>query len=208
MGQGGLSLDMDQNDLLFDNSRFWDRRYRDDPALGSGIGSRGANLRYKQDIIGAFLERTRPESILDVGCGDHETLRAFRDLPGYLGIDVSAVVVAQNMARFPDRAFTHCDFIDSAEGAGSADAVLCMEVLIHQHRQDSYERMVRNLVAAAHKGGLVSGYLVNPRPAVRSDIIAWHEPLAETLAKAGARNIEIVGRSLEVDCLGFVAFER
>jgi 2-polyprenyl-3-methyl-5-hydroxy-6-metoxy-1,4-benzoquinol methylase len=199
---------MEQNDVEFDNGDFWDRRYRDDPELGSGIGSRGANLLYKQAIVRAFIEKIRPESILDVGCGDHETLRAFHDLPGYLGLDVSAIVVAQNRVKFPGRAFVHRDFAAQPSCGESADAVLCLEVLIHQHQPDTYERMVRNLVAAAREGGLVSGYVVNPRPQVRSAIIAWHEPLAETLEKAGARNVEVVGRSLEADCLGFVTFDR
>jgi hypothetical protein len=53
-----------------------------------------------------------------------------------------------------------------------ADVVLCLEVLIHQHRREQFDGLVKNIVAAAVKGGLVSGYMFDPRPAVSSDIIA------------------------------------
>lgn len=196
-----------ENDLTFDNRAFWNSRYIENPALGSGIGSRGDNLLHKRTIVTAFLEETRPATILDVGCGDHEVLSDL-ELPGaYLGIDVAERIVEANTHRFPHRSFRHVDFAALTEVAAfRADAVLCFEVLIHQHRRADYDRMVSNLLGATAEAGLLSGYVVNPRPLIQSPIIAWHEPLTETLRRLGARDVELRAVSLESDCLGFVSY--
>lgn len=200
---------MRQNNPLFDNREFWDRRYADNPSLGSGVGSRGENLLHKRKIIEGFLKRVAPTSVLDVGCGDHEVLRAVAPLPGYVGLDVSGVAVNRNRRLFPHRRFECLDFVacPSAD-AMQADVVLCMEVLIHQHRREQFDGLLENIVAAAAKGGLVSGYMFDPTPAVSSDIIAWHEPVTDALTRLGAGLVRVEARSLETDCLAFVSFSK
>lgn len=198
---------MSHNDPLFDNQQFWDRRYTENPTLGSGVGSRGENLLHKRQIIEGFLERGAPRTVLDVGCGDHEVLREVAHLPGYLGVDVSGVVVARNRMMFPNRRFECLDFVACAPSERlQADVVLCTEVLIHQHRREQFEGLLRNIVAAAATGGLVSGYMFDPRPTIASDIIAWHEPITDALLRSGARAVKVEARSLETDCLAFVSF--
>lgn len=198
---------MSRNDPLFDNRQFWDRRYAENPTLGSGIGSRGENLLHKRKIIEGFLERVAPTSVLDVGCGDHEVLREIAHLPGYVGVDVSAVVVARNRQMFPHRRFECLDFVACSPAERlPADVVLCTEVLIHQHRREQFEGLLKNIVAAAATGGLVSGYMFDPRPTIASEIIAWHEPITDALMRGGARAVTVEGRSLETDCLAFVSF--
>jgi 2-polyprenyl-3-methyl-5-hydroxy-6-metoxy-1,4-benzoquinol methylase len=200
---------MKDNNPLFDNRDFWDRRYADNPALGSGIGSRGENLLHKKKIIEHFLERVAATSVLDVGCGDHEVLRTVASLPGYLGLDVSGVVVARNRQMFPRRRFECIDFVACSDLEPlRADVVLCTEVLIHQHRHEQFNGLLKNIVAAAVKGGLVSGYMFDPRPTIASDIIAWHEPITDALLRAGAKSVTVEARSLETDCLAFVSFSR
>lgn len=200
---------MRRNNPLFDNREFWDRRYADNPSLGSGVGSRGENLLHKRKIIEGFLRRAAPASVLDVGCGDHEVLRNVATLPGYLGLDVSGVAVDRNRRAFPHRRFECLDFTACPSGeAMQADVVLCMEVLIHQHRREQFDRLLANVVAAAAKGGLVSGYMFDPRPEVSSDIIAWHEPITDALTRLGASLVQIEARSLEADCLAFVSFSK
>jgi 2-polyprenyl-3-methyl-5-hydroxy-6-metoxy-1,4-benzoquinol methylase len=197
------------NNLDFDNSAFWDRRYADDPSLGSGVGSRGENLLHKRKIIESFLRNAAPETILDVGCGDHEVLRGVEHLPGYLGVDVSAVAVSRNQRLFPHLRFKQLDFVSCADVQTlRSDVVLCLEVLIHQHRREDYDAFIRNLVAATAKRGLVSGYMFDPRPEISSGIIAFHEPIMDALTRAGAKRVRVDARSLESDCLAFVSFER
>jgi hypothetical protein len=141
-----------------------------------------------------------------VGCGDHEVLKDLT-IPDYIGVDVSAVAVAMNKKRFPHRRFKCLDFATWIDLDGlRSDAVLCMEVLIHQHRRDAYDRLAKNLVAAALRGGLVSGYMFDPRPAISSEIIAWHEPITDTLLSAGAKSVVVEAISLESSCLAFASF--
>jgi 2-polyprenyl-3-methyl-5-hydroxy-6-metoxy-1,4-benzoquinol methylase len=200
---------MKYNNLLFDNQEFWNRRYTDNPLLGSGIGSRGDNLVHKKRVIERFLEKVAPGTVLDVGCGDHEVFREVARLPGYVGLDVSNVAVARNREMFPNRRFECLDFVDCTTlDALRADVVLCMEVLIHQHRREQFDGLLRNIVAAAVKGGLMSGYMFDPRPAIASDIIAWHEPVTDALMRHGAQAVTVEARSLETDCLAYVSFSK
>ena len=196
------------NDKNFCNRDFWDRRYTENPILGSGIGSRGENLLHKRTIIKTFLESMRPESILDIGCGDHKVIAGLELRARYVGIDVSEIIVKENSTKFADKAFVNADFTDAMEAINfKSDVVLCLEVLIHQHTANDYYQLVRNLVRSATRGGLVSGYLFDPRSTVQSQIIAYHEPITDTLDSEGAGNIQVVGESLESNCLAFVAFK-
>jgi hypothetical protein len=52
----------------FDNRLFWNARYQENPELGSGLGSRGEWLEYKQRILVEKLKEQEIKTILDVGC--------------------------------------------------------------------------------------------------------------------------------------------
>lgn len=198
-----------ENDPEFDNRAFWDNRYTTNIELGSGVGSRGENMRLKRALISEFLADMKPQSVLDVGCGDFEVLSGVEINAAYRGLDVSSIVVERNRNMFPGKTFENIDFasLDDVE-AYAADVVLNFEVLIHQHTYDAYFRLLRNIVNAARKGGFISGYVHDPRPQLRSAIISWHEPLTETLEKLGAKNIQIRAKSPDTDAMCFVSFER
>jgi SAM-dependent methyltransferase len=198
-----------QNNPEFDNAVFWNCRYSENPKLGSGIGSRGLNLLHKRKIVDSFLRVMNPQSVLDVGCGDHEVLSGLRPVPDYLGVDISAIVVSQNSERFPNRRFKCLDFASLSEVSTlRSDVVLCLEVLIHQHSLKAYTDLVRNLIAAAKKGGLVSAYISDPRLEIESEIIAWHESITATFYREGAKDVLVLAHSLESDCLAFVSFRK
>ncbi|KJS36953.1 MAG: hypothetical protein VR74_10610 [Hyphomonas sp. BRH_c22] len=190
------------NDPKFSNRSFWDNRYTTDIELDSGVGSRGQNMRLKRALISEFLAEVKPQSVLDVGCGDFEVLSGIELPTAYHGLDVSSVVVERNRNMFPGKVFENIDFaaLDDVE-IFTADVVLNFEVLIHQHTYDDYFRLLRNIVNAARKGGFVSGYVHDPRPLLHSAIISRHEPLTETLGKLGAKNIKIRAKSPDTDAM-------
>ncbi len=191
----------------FDNREFWNTRYLENPELGSGIGSRGDNLRHKQVIVAAFLARHKPRTVLDIGCGDHQVLRDLDLDDRYTGIDIADVIISQNNELYERRSFKVIDFSEPLDlSVWSSDVVLCFDVLIHQHRLPYYRTLSRNIVGAARLAGLISGYETDPRSQFDSKIIAWHEPVTQTLEQAGAKNIQIEGRSLEAEHLVFVSF--
>jgi ubiquinone/menaquinone biosynthesis C-methylase UbiE len=198
---------MPENDSNFDNRAFWNSRYIDNMELGSGVGSRGDNMAHKRKLISSFLEEFQPKSILDVGCGDFEVLSGLDIEAEYLGLDIAPFIIDRNRKQFPGKSFECVNFVELDEvDSCCAGVVLCCEVLIHQHHCADYRMCLENIVRASQTGGLISGYVRDPRPDIHSPIIAWHEPLGETLEDLGAKQIEIRGYSLETDCLAFLSF--
>jgi len=173
----------------FNNRLFWDFRYTHSPELGSGLGSRGEVLIYKRGLLRGLTQALRPDSILDVGCGDCEVTA---DLPdrAYTGIDVSPVAVERNRGRMPNRKFISGDFLEL--NVPIADLVLCFDVLIHLSDARVYRAFVKRLVTRSGKCGLVSGYEKDPNE--NGGMVFFHEPLSVTLRRFGARSIRKVGQ--------------
>ena len=182
----------------FDNRRYWDYRYRSNPELGSGAGSRGEVLAWKRKLVRMFHARYQPGSILDVGCGD---LALGSCLPpaGYTGIDVAPSIIERNRERYPDRRFLDGDFL--ALEIMPAEFVMCFDVLIHQRKRETYEAFVAKLVRLTQVAGLVSGY--NELPERRSSMTFYHEPLAATLERNGVVHVCAEGRYHQVTVFSY-----
>src|SRR6185312_1458439 len=119
------------NNIEFDNRVFWNNRYNTNLDLGSGIGSRGEHREYKKKILTDILEKYKPESVLDIGCGDLEITEDI-DFPNYTGIDTSDFIIKRNKAKYPNRRFLCGDFPNlSNQFQLNADLVICLDVLIH-----------------------------------------------------------------------------
>jgi hypothetical protein len=140
--------------------------------------------------------------VVDVSCGDLETVRTL-PLENYLGLDVSERALEIARAKRPDWRFAHLDTEQPALPEG--DAVVCLDVLIHQKEASAFESLLRRLVAAARERLIVSGYDEPPQDS--SEIVAFHRPLAAALAETGAfAEISTVGRYRE--CSLIVADKR
>jgi len=161
----------------FPNRTFWEWRYRTDPALGSGVGSRGAPLADKRVLLESVLRSVQPASTLDVGCGDGEATRGL-SIPDYTGIDRSAEAIRLSSEARPGDNFLVGTL---GEHPVEADLTVCLDVLIHQPDPDGYTDLVERLVGSACKALLVSGYEEPPRH--DSPMIYYHEPLSATLAR-------------------------
>lgn len=194
------------NNVSFQNKEFWNRRYADNIQLGSGIGLRGDIAKMKSKMIERFLLAIGANSVLDIGCGDMEIIKTLTLQCPYHGIDVSEVVIERNKQLYPHHKFTVGNVIDIDDiGEYESDAILCFDVLIHQHLRNNYDQLVSRLVKFAKKGGLVSGYVTYPRQAYQSEITAYHEPLTETLVRMGARKVTLVGNYRDT---GVIRFEK
>lgn len=170
----------------FDNETFWDARYREDLALGSGAGSRGEHLDRKRRMLQNLIAGLRPRSIIDVGCGDIEATRELAFDGDYLGIDVSPYIVERNRQLRPGWSFRQGDFVALAkEHALEADLVVCLDVLIHQHDPAVYRAFVPALLRAARHSLVVNGFSRLPRGRELSPNVAFHEPIADTLRACG-----------------------
>jgi SAM-dependent methyltransferase len=174
----------------FDNRLFWNFRYSHSPELGSGVGSRGEVAAYKREMLQRLVAQCRPESVLDVGCGDQHVSQALPDR-GYLGVDISSVVIGKNRQQFPRRGFSCGDLLDPSFTPPGADLVVCLDVLIHLDRLESYRAFVRRLLGLTRRVGIVSGFEAPPQHA--HDMTFYHERLSDTLRLAGARRLEMIG---------------
>jgi hypothetical protein len=157
----------------FHNALFWDFRYATHPERGSGLGSRGEHLLTKR----ALLKQHGLEdfaSVLDVGCGDLHVLGGL-NLKGYVGIDVSAAAVERARALRPDWEFA----VNTGQPIAPHEAVVCLDVLIHQRDAEAYHALVKFLADHTEKTLFVSGY---EHKEDATNLVFFHESLSKSLA--------------------------
>lgn len=165
----------------FDNNLFWNWRYACFPELGSGMGSRGDVLQYKKNVLHNIVRPFEHKSVLEVGCGDLETSRELV-LDDYTGLDASPTAVEIARSKRPDWRFEQRNV--AVDGLSSpADLVICLDVLIHQKREEEYHAMIDALVASTRERLIISGY--DGLPEYSSSITAFHEPLTQSLRRSG-----------------------
>lgn len=165
-----------QHRIALDNAAFWENRYATNPALGSGVGSRGAVMLDKRRQLAPVLAAFARRPVVDIGCGDLEVLRVF-DLADYQGFDLSPTGLDIARAKRPDWRFAQGAALDVP--AGSADLSICLDVAIHQPTGAAYRDLVHSVVAASRDAVLISGYETAPEG---KGIVFFHEPLSQTLA--------------------------
>ena len=177
----------------FDNRLFWDLRYADFPERGSGVGSRGADLEYKRRLI-RDQGAERAASVLDVGCGDLEVVKAL-SLRNYLGVDQSPAALDIARSARPDWTFVRAP----AEDAAPAEFVLCFDVLIHLETMQGYRAIIDYLAQKTESVLLVSGYDADDEAIRTNPMVFFHEPLSESLKRTGKfQSVTVVGHHRDV----------
>ena len=180
--------------MEFDNKNFWENRYKTNLELGSGRGSRGKPLCIKKTILNKILEEFKPDSVLDVGCGDIEVVK---DLPmvNYTGIDLSPFIMEKNRIKRPNWRFITGDFIELyKKNPLESDLVICFDVLIHQFHYETYQEIIRLLSKCCRKICLLSGFEESPGSKFPSETTAFHEPITRTLRKVGIEDMKTIGK--------------
>lgn len=158
------------------NRLFWNNRYEMNPALGSGIGSRGIYKYLKQ----LLLLRNIPigeVSVLDFGCGDLEVLREL-EIENYTGVDVSEEAIQRASRSRPDWTFVHGSILEAE--VDPADVVLCFEVVIHCPSPTEFEALIHRICSKAKKRVIISGY---DFPIRLGEMTFFHRSLVDTLAE-------------------------
>lgn len=168
-----------QIELNFQTEMFWDFRYKHYPERGSGVGSRGANLAYKRDLLKSEGVESAT-SVLDVGCGDLEVVHAL-NLKNYVGVDRSLTSLAIAADRRPDWKFSEAPAYDAAP----AEIVLCFEVTIHQQTEQSYRDLIWFLANKTRRTLIVSGYEELTDKIAANHMLYFYEPLRQSLEATG-----------------------
>lgn len=182
----------------FNNKLFWNLRYSEYPELGSGLGSRSLSLIYKKQIVKQIYNKTKPDSILDVGCGDQYVTEELPD-DGYLGVDISDIIIERNKNKYPNRKYVKCNFLEN--NFKKRDLVICLDVLIHMGEKSVYKEFIRHIVSCTGKFAIVSGY--EKAPSIISDITFYYEPLSKTLKDLGIVNIKEIGKYRDTSIILF-----
>lgn len=128
---------------------YWDSRYTG--GGDSGAGSRGDIGRAKALHVNDVIRRHTIQSVIDWGCGDGQVLAHITPHIGYVGVDVSQVVLNRVSAMYPDK-----DFRLPEETCGAtADLALSMDVLLHLPDDTDYVTYLRSLFSSADRLVLV-----------------------------------------------------
>jgi SAM-dependent methyltransferase len=133
----------------FSSSDYWEKRYR---AGGhSGAGSCGQLAAFKAGVINRFVADNAIADVLDMGCGDGHLLEQLQ-APRYVGVDVSATVLARCVTRFPQHRFVSFAALDAAT---RAELVMSIDVIFHLVEDAVYVSYMHALFSHATRFVLV-----------------------------------------------------
>ena len=154
-----------------DHAKIFDSIYASNAwHAGSGIGSTEENTRQYRWFLQNFLRANNIKSVLDVGCGDWQHSRHI-DWSGieYLGIDVSAVVLAgtRNFTR-PGITFEQLNAI--TDPLPSVDLLVTKDVLQHWSNADILAFLPK--LTSARMALITNGFHPDGMPRLNADITA------------------------------------
>jgi hypothetical protein len=197
----------------FASSNYWEERYRDGGT--SGAGSYGRLACFKAEILNEFVAEHRVDSVIEFGCGDGAQLE-LAQYPRYTGLDVSQKAVALCREKFsqdPTKRFLSLSEPGAAQA--KADLAMSLDVIYHLVEDETYERYMRSLVAAAGRFICVySSNLDKPghAPHIRhrcfTDWIAANAPGFRLIARIPNRYPEDPGNPEETSWADFYFFAR
>lgn len=135
-----------------DSSAYWDRRYK---AGGtSGAGSYDRLAEFKAQVLNAFVEQHRIESVIEHGCGDGAQLRLAR-YPRYTGLDVSPTAIEECRRIFAgDRSKQFLE-VSHLPADLTADLALSLDVVYHLIEDRIFDRYMRCLFASARQNVII-----------------------------------------------------
>lgn len=137
---------------------YWNLRY-----WRGGISGRGSIGKYKEwkwdyitQVVGSI------DSVIDVGCGDLSFWDGRLDIcEGYLGTDVSDIIIRKNKTIHPDLQFIRGpagEYIPNI----SARIVFCLDTLFHIMSEDRAIKTLENLCKYSTEWIVISTWRRNP----------------------------------------------
>ena len=137
----------------FNSAEYWENRYS--KGRNSGPGSYNRLAEFKAEVLNAFVESHKVQSVLEFGSGDGAQL-ALAEYPKYTGVDVSPTIIEQARARYAgddSKSFVLLgDLTDER-----ADLTMSLDVIYHliedavfdAHMRELFERSTRYVVIYA-----------------------------------------------------------
>lgn len=104
---------------------------------GSSLSGPGGLLKYSEpyiNLLNSFINNNKIKSILDIGCGDFNLMKyIINDNIDYLGVDISNVIIEQNIKQYPNIKFKCLDISSGCLKTHYFDLVLIKDVFQHLH---------------------------------------------------------------------------
>lgn len=157
---------------------FWERRAEAWAAL--------SKTSYKADWenVGPFIEKLKPESVIDIGCGTGQW-SVFFDCP-YLGIDISQKLVDIAKKEYPTKKFVVAKLEDyeSDEKFDLAFAYTCFEHIKEEDMPkaiESLKKLAKRAVIVEPENIVTRQYCINHDYAKWFNIVEKHEIGTRTL---------------------------
>lgn len=156
--------------------------------------------------LGAVVEPLAPNSVLDAGCGEGETLARLDSLPrrGTVAVDLSERAVRHVRGRISWADVSVANVDELPFGDGSFDLVLCLEVLEHlaepEAALEELARVSRGnvVVSVPHEpwfqiGSLLRGRYVRSLGNHSEHVNHWNRHTLRALLASRFREVRLVG---------------
>lgn len=128
----------------FHNSTsYWKRRYQ--KGRTSGVGSYGQLAEFKAEVLNAFVEKNKVQSVIEFGCGDGTQL-TFARYPRYVGVDVAQGSIALCRGCFANDTRKSFYLVGQVpESLGRFGLALSLDVIYHLVEDEVFDTYMRSL---------------------------------------------------------------
>ena len=169
------------NSLLrrkFQSGDYWRQRY--EKGRTSGPGSYGRLSEYKAQIVNGIVEDRAIRSVIEFGCGDGNQSALF-DIPRYVGVDISPLVIERARSTFADRPDWSFEVADKkVRTVGRHDMSMSLDVIYHLVEDDVFDSYMRDLVSASRRYLLI---YASDHDETTADVHVRHRKYSDWLAR-------------------------
>lgn len=187
-----------------DAAAYWERRY----ARGgnSGSGSRGALADHKANVLNRLFAYARPQSVLDLGCGDGRQLTKLHLPDRYVGCDISPTAVERCRQQFPGDPRRNFVVAETPEAtawlADRYDLAMALDVLYHVLTPEAAVQLVATLFRVARHWVVIYSYVTAPQD--RAAHIQYHDVCRLAAAHLDWELFELVPPQAGTDAAFFI----
>jgi len=160
----------------FPGSReYWEDRYKKGGTSGSG--SYGKLATFKAELLNAFVEQHKIQTVVELGCGDGNQLKLANYLD-YSGLDVSPTAIALCKETFKHDGKKRFLLYQKDCAVPHAELTLSLDVIYHLIEDHVFNEYMHNLFTSA--GRFVIIYSSN-----KNDDQVYHEKMRDFTAWIG-----------------------
>lgn len=135
------------------SAAYWEERYQAEG--NSGSGSYDHLAQFKAEVLNAFVEKNKINTVLEFGCGDGNQL-TLANYPNYVGLDVSPTAIQRCARLFRGDTtksfllYNSLAYVDH-HGIFKAELTMSLDVLYHLVEQEVFEKYISDLFKASQK---------------------------------------------------------